>query len=99
METTNSNHNNSRFAKPCKNGCGKHIRWDTVQNAFFEIDTKCHHICPNWSPSQEKVDIPTRKLTLEQQLYADTIGPVLAEILSLVQGIYNHTFRDTKNNR
>lgn len=97
METTNSNHNNSRFAKPCKNGCGKHIRWDTVQNAFFEIDTKCRHICPNLS--QEKVDIPNRKLTLEQQLYADTIGPVNAEILSLVQEIYNHAFRDSKNGR
>jgi hypothetical protein len=99
METTNNNQNNGRFAKPCKNGCGKHIRWDTVQNAFFEIDTKHRHICPNWSSSQEKVDIPNRKLTLEQQLYADTIGLVIAQILSLVQEIYNHTFRDTKNDR
>jgi hypothetical protein len=97
METTNSNHNDSTFAKPCKNGCGKHIRWDTVQNAFFEIDTKRRHICPNWSPSQ--VNIPNRKLTLEQQLYADTIGSVIAEIPSLVLEIYNHTFRDSKNGR
>ena len=100
METTNNNHNNNRFAKPCRNGCGKHIRWDTVQNTFFEIDTNYRHICPNWSPSQEKVDILNHKLTkltVEQQLYADTLGPAIAEILSLVQEIYRLIVRDTKN--
>ena len=93
------NANNNGSSKLCRNGCGKYIRWDKFQNAFVEIDTGYRHRCPNWSPSQEKVDIPNRKLTLEQQLYADTIGPVIAEILSLVQEIYNHTFRDSKNGR
>jgi len=39
METRNSNHSNNESGKPCRNGCGKHIRWDTIQNAFLEIDT------------------------------------------------------------
>jgi hypothetical protein len=93
METASNNHNNNRFSKPCRNGCGKHIRWDTVQNAFFEIDTNYRHRCPNWSQSREKVDIDNHKLTSEQQLYADTLGPAIAEILSLVQVIYKHTVR------
>jgi hypothetical protein len=94
METADNNYNNDRFSKPCRNGCGKRIRWDTVQNVFFEIDTNYRHRCPNWSPSQKKVDVSNRKLNSEQQLFADTIGPAIAEILSLVQEIYKHTVRD-----
>jgi hypothetical protein len=45
METAN-NHNNDRFSKPCRNGCGKRIRWDKAQNAFIEIDTNYRHRCP-----------------------------------------------------
>ena len=97
METGNNNQNYNKFGKLCRNGCGKRIRWDTAENAFFEIDTNYRHRCPNWSPSQERVNIPSRKLTLEQQLYADTLGPAIAEILSSVQEIYQHIIRDTKN--
>ena len=97
METTNNNHKNSTFAKPCKNGCGKPIRWDTVQNAFFEIDTKCRHICPNWNPKHEQHLISlNRKITSEQQLYLDKIGPVIVEIHSLVRQIYKHVTKENE---
>lgn len=52
------------------------------------------------SPNQEQYSSTClNKISLEQQLYADTIGPVIAEILSLVQEIYNHTFPDSKNGK
>jgi hypothetical protein len=49
------------------------------------------------NPKQEEnLDNLSRKITSEQQLYVDTIGPAIAEILSLVQEVYKHVTRETK---
>jgi hypothetical protein len=93
METADERNRHNYFAKLCRNGCGKYIRWDTTQSEYFEIDTNNHHICSNWSPNLEKVSSSlNRKITPEQQLCADTVGPAIAEILSLVQEIYGKMF-------
>jgi hypothetical protein len=91
METTHNNRNN-RFSKPCRNGCGKHIRWDNSQNSYTEFGTNQKHQCPNWkNPKYEHVTGLNHKITPEQQQYADTLGPLIAKILSLVQEIHQRT--------
>jgi hypothetical protein len=62
--------------KVCKNGCGKQIKWDKIQNAYIEVHTNRRHICPNWRPN--------RKLTQEQTLYMDAITPILLELRSVI---------------
>jgi hypothetical protein len=99
METTNNNHNNSTFAKPCRNGCGKRIRWDNSQKSYIEVGTNQKHQCPNWNhnPRHEQHLIGlNRKITPEQQLYLDTIGPVIVEIYFLVQEIYKHITKENE---
>ena len=88
MEAINNNQNTKQFAKLCRNGCGKLIKWDTSQNKYFEIDTNDRHRCPNWNPKQEHLpDNVNRKITQEQKLYVDTIGPAILETRSVVQNI------------
>lgn len=40
---------------------------------------------------QQNLDNDGRKLTPDQQQYADTLGPLIAKILSLVQEIHQQT--------
>ena len=94
METANNNHNDDRFSKPCKNGCGKRIRWDNSQHSYIEVDTNQKHQCPNWNPKYERLTGLNHKITLEQQQYADTLGPLIAKIFSLVQEIHQRTVRE-----
>ena len=103
METINNNQNNKQFAKLCRNGCGKLIEWDTSQNIYSEIDTNDRHRCPNWNPKQKHLqDNLNRRITEEQQLYIDTIGPAILEICSEVQNIGRLLMQEkrggTKNN-
>ena len=75
-------------AKLCKNGCEKLIRWDGSQNKYLEIDTNDRHRCPNCNPKQEHPpDNVNHKITHDQQLYLNTIGPAILEIRSAVQNI------------
>jgi hypothetical protein len=91
MKSISNNNNNTE--RPCKYGCGKLIKWDKSQNAYIEIDTNIRHRCPNWNSKQEHpIEVVNHRITTEQQLYADTIGPAIAEILSLVQEIYEKMF-------
>ena len=88
METISNNQNNKQFAKLCKNGCGRLIKWDKSQNTYCEIDTNNRHRCPNWNPNQQQPPLNLNcKITQEQQLYVDTIGPAVIEIRSAVQDI------------
>jgi hypothetical protein len=99
METADNNHNNNRFSKPCRNGCGKPIRWDNSQNSYIEVGTNQKHRCPNWNsnPKHEQHLIGlNRKITPEQQLYLDTIGPVIVEIHSLVREIHKHVTKENE---
>jgi hypothetical protein len=91
MEAASSNNNTTQRA--CKYDCGKLIKWDKSQNAYTESDTNFRHRCPNWNSKREHpVEVASHRITAKQQLYADTIGPAIAEILSLVQEIYEKTF-------
>lgn len=95
MISSSSNNNNTE--RPCKYGCGKHIRWDRSQNAYVEVDTNIRHRCPHWNSKQEHpVEVANHRITAEQQLYADTIGPAIAEILSLVQEIHEKMFPEAE---
>ena len=51
---------------------------------------------PNWNPKYDHLIGLNRKINLEQQQYADTLGPLVAKILSLVQEIYQRTVREPK---
>jgi hypothetical protein len=75
--------------KLCNNGCGKEIQWDIDLKYYIEIDTGRKHSCPNWKPKQLQNNSynNTRNLTSGQVTYLDTIGPAIAEILSLMQEI------------
>ena len=99
MDTGHNNHNNNRYSKPCRNACGKRIRWDNSQNSYIEVGTNQKHQCPNWNPNpqheQHLIGL-NRMITPEQQLYLDTIGPVIVEIHSLVRGIYKHVTTDNE---
>jgi hypothetical protein len=83
METNRSNNNLPE--KACKNACGKVIKWDKFQNAYIEVDSNQRHKCPNWNPNERQLPLNlNRKITQEQQLYVDTIGPAVIEIRSAV---------------
>jgi ribonuclease D len=62
--------------KACKNGCGKQITWDKIQNAYIEVNTNRRHVCSNWRPN--------RKLTQEQSLYMDAVTPILLELRPII---------------
>ena len=95
METIR-NDSKIRQEKVCKNGCGKVIRWDNSQNSYIEVDTNQRHRCPNWNPKYDHLIGLNHKINLEQQQYADTLGPLVAKILSLVQEIHQRTVREPK---
>ena len=100
METISDNQDIKQFAKLCKNGCGKLIKWDTSQNKYFEIDTNHHHRCPNWKPNHEQLSRNlNRKITQEQLLYIDTIGPAICRILSIVENVERHIVQEMKGER
>jgi hypothetical protein len=83
MKSISSNNNNKE--RCCRYGCGKLIKWDKSRYAYIEIDTNIRHRCPNWNSKQEyPVEVANRSITAEQQLYIDTIGPTIVEILSLL---------------
>jgi hypothetical protein len=85
---SNNNNNNIQLERDCKNGCGKLIKWDKSQNTYIEVDTNDMHRCPNWNPRQEHlVEGANHKITLEQQIYVDTIGPIVLDLHSDVQDI------------
>jgi hypothetical protein len=50
---------------------------------------------PKYEQNSDNVSL---KLTPEQQIFVDTIGPAIVEILSLVQEIYKHTIQETRMN-
>jgi hypothetical protein len=88
VEALNNNQISKQFTKLCKKGCGKLIKWDASQNKYFEIETNDRHRCPQWNPKCEHLpDNLTRKITQEQQIYVDTIGPAALETRSAVQNI------------
>jgi hypothetical protein len=88
LETISDNPNNKQFAKLCKNGCGKLIKWDTSQNTYSEVDTNKQHRCPTWNPNHRQISRNLdHRITQEQLLYMDTLGPTIAEILSVVQNL------------
>jgi hypothetical protein len=91
MKPVSNSDNNTQRA--CKYGCGKLIKWNKSQNAYIEIDTNVRHRCLNWNSKQEHhVEVTNHSIIAEQQQYADTLGPAIAEILSLVQEIYEKMF-------
>jgi hypothetical protein len=88
LETIINKQNNKQFAKFCKKGRGRLIKWDISQNTFCEIDTNDGHRYPNCNPNQRQPPLNlNRNITREQQLYVDTIGPKVIEIRSAVQDI------------
>ena len=95
MDTIPNNDSKNRHEKVCKNGCGQVIKWDNFQNCYIEVSTNQRHRCPNWkNPKYEHATGLNHKITPEQQQYADTLGPLIAKILSLVQEIHQRTVRD-----
>jgi hypothetical protein len=84
-----NNNYNKHVQKLCKNGCGKNIEWDIDLKYYVEIDTGRKHSCPNWKPKQLQNNSYNNRSTItsEQITYVDTIGPAIAEILSLMQEI------------
>ena len=76
-------HFNTRRQEESTNGFVKKID-NTERHAT--LDSQGRH--SDQSPKQEQ---HSDKITLEQQQYVDTIGPAIAEILSLLQEIYQHT--------
>jgi hypothetical protein len=61
------------------------------------IDSEVRY--PDSRPKQEQRSTTlNRKITVEQQLYVDTIGPVIAEIHSIVQEILQHIIRERNEN-
>jgi hypothetical protein len=99
METIDDNQN-KEFAKLCKNGCGKLIKWDKSKKFYFEIETNERHKCPNWVPNQRQPPLSlSRKITKEQLLYMDTIGPAISRILSVVENVERHIVQEMKGER
>lgn len=96
MDTIPNVDSKNRYEKGCKNGCGEVIRWDNSQNCYIEVNTNRRHRCPNWNSTYEQHLSSLRKITPEQQLYADTLGPAIAKILSLVQEIHQRTVQKPK---
>jgi hypothetical protein len=85
METISNNDSKNHQEKVCKNGCGKYIKWDNCQNAYLEIETNQRHRCPKWEPNQNQLSNSlNHKITLEQQIYADTLGPAILEMRSAI---------------
>jgi hypothetical protein len=83
-----SNNNNIQPDRFCKYGCGKPIKWNKSQNAYVEINTNRRHICPDWNPIQKRLsDSLGRKITTEQQIYVDTLCPILLKLLSEFQDL------------
>ena len=83
-----SNNDNIQLERVCEYGCGKLIKWDKSQNAYIEVNTKDRHRCPNWNLKQEHlVEGGNHKITPEQQIYVDTIGPIVLDIHSEIRDI------------
>jgi hypothetical protein len=96
MKPVSNSDNNTQ--RPCEYGCGKLVKWDKSQSAYIEIDTNIRHGCPNRNPKQEhNVEVANHRIAAEQQLYIDTIGPTIVEILSLVQGIHKKMFSKSES--
>jgi hypothetical protein len=48
MSSSTSNNDNQNInPRPCVDGCGIQIYWNTTVNEYWEVFTKKKHVCPN----------------------------------------------------
>lgn len=58
------------------------------QSTLIDFQVRYPDPSPDWNPNQRQPPLnPNRNITQEQQLYVDTIGPAVLEILSIVHDI------------
>jgi hypothetical protein len=88
MSPTNKNTKGLKNIKKCPNHCGIWIAWNQSLDRFIQAKTGEIHVCPKGRSRQQKASSKKIKtLKGEQVIYMDTIGPAIAEILSVAQEI------------
>jgi hypothetical protein len=86
MSPTNNNTKRLKSIRKCHNHCGTWIAW----NRFIDVKTGEIHQCPTWKARQQQKRSREgiKTLNREEVAYMDTIGPAIAETLSVIQEVF-----------
>lgn len=80
---------NKNISKPCKNGCGVDIQWDSNQNFFIEVANGTRHKCPNWKHQTKNTTEVAEIKQIIHPKYIDTSEILIADIHRMVKRVYD----------